>query len=296
MSFCSKCGKEMPDEAIFCPNCGFEKPGSQTESTKKEQVFVGKIKKCPNCGEQLSSDAVVCPACGFELGVDQISPELKAFKDSVSKLEAHALTNEKVALLLKSNVVNFIVPHTKGDIRDMLLFTETKIKNSATDPEMFQIWLDKHKSLVDDATLFFSKDVAFIEAFQKRQTECEAIAEKRKKSDEKILKDRKKQKFSIEKSRAPMSRKKAFLICAIIFIILMLLAAISEEDSKKGKNHDYGSKVSKECDLIADNYDEKKLSPDPANSAKLSYHKNSIQISKGDALLQRASQKIPSNG
>ena len=45
---CSNCGKDIPAEAKFCPECG----------AKQEAKF------CSNCGQKLESNAKFCPNCG----------------------------------------------------------------------------------------------------------------------------------------------------------------------------------------------------------------------------------------
>jgi len=49
---CRKCGKSVPADAKFCPNCG----------AKIEESF-----KCPECGKDIPSDSKFCPNCGKKL-------------------------------------------------------------------------------------------------------------------------------------------------------------------------------------------------------------------------------------
>lgn len=51
---CPECGKEISDQATFCPNCG--------TPTKK-----GETKFCKYCGEQIDKECVVCPKCGKQI-------------------------------------------------------------------------------------------------------------------------------------------------------------------------------------------------------------------------------------
>lgn len=44
MKFCSKCGKEIMDEAVICPNCGCEVKNSTvstSQNTVDDQVSIG---------------------------------------------------------------------------------------------------------------------------------------------------------------------------------------------------------------------------------------------------------------
>jgi len=44
MPFCSKCGKEVPADASFCPSCGH----NLKQATAAKPVIC--IKECPRCG------------------------------------------------------------------------------------------------------------------------------------------------------------------------------------------------------------------------------------------------------
>ena len=58
--FCSKCGKVIPDNSQFCPNCG-----QQQDRTKF----------CMHCGEKIDVDCVVCPKCGKQVAeIKQSAP------------------------------------------------------------------------------------------------------------------------------------------------------------------------------------------------------------------------------
>lgn len=49
---CIYCGAEIPDNAIFCPNCGGN---------------LSNVKHCPKCGEAVCDDERFCHNCGAEL-------------------------------------------------------------------------------------------------------------------------------------------------------------------------------------------------------------------------------------
>ena len=52
MSFCSKFGKQLAEDAKFCSECG-AKVVENNNSTQRKVVYEGEIHKCPNCGEVL---------------------------------------------------------------------------------------------------------------------------------------------------------------------------------------------------------------------------------------------------
>jgi len=106
MVFCLKCGKELPEDACFCPSCGvrtqkgveagvsvpveelrvaFAKIGQEMEKafrtaakeieaafkTVREDVRESKVRAtvvCSECGQKNSGDASYCFNCGKRLG------------------------------------------------------------------------------------------------------------------------------------------------------------------------------------------------------------------------------------
>jgi len=97
MVFCSGCGKELPEGAFFCPNCGvrtgfsvkagvggpwdevseaFERMGERLEKAFErvgreiERAFEGvgeELVVCPGCGEKNVAGAKFCYRCGRKL-------------------------------------------------------------------------------------------------------------------------------------------------------------------------------------------------------------------------------------
>lgn len=63
MKFCTHCGKELLDEAVFCPGCGCEAPIKQVVVTQQNTTK----KFCSSCGAEVLPQAVVCPKCGCPL-------------------------------------------------------------------------------------------------------------------------------------------------------------------------------------------------------------------------------------
>ena len=69
MKFCTHCGKELLDEAIFCPGCGCEAPKHQTV----QAVQTGTKKFCSYCGAEVLPQAVVCPKCGCPINKQEVT-------------------------------------------------------------------------------------------------------------------------------------------------------------------------------------------------------------------------------
>lgn len=64
MKYCEQCGKQMKDNAKFCPICGAP---VETEEAPESKV-------CPKCGEMLENQAEFCTACGTGFAVPPQSP------------------------------------------------------------------------------------------------------------------------------------------------------------------------------------------------------------------------------
>ena len=60
-TFCTNCGRELPDHAVFCPSCG----------TKME------VPCCPACGKEIELDSMFCIHCGQKLVNDQTEEALE---------------------------------------------------------------------------------------------------------------------------------------------------------------------------------------------------------------------------
>lgn len=61
--YCNECGKEIDDNAAFCPECGAKVVNVPqiSESEKKEE------RVCADCGAQIPDDALFCPECGRKI-------------------------------------------------------------------------------------------------------------------------------------------------------------------------------------------------------------------------------------
>jgi uncharacterized membrane protein YhaH (DUF805 family)/predicted RNA-binding Zn-ribbon protein involved in translation (DUF1610 family) len=69
--YCSRCGKEIPDDSVFCPECG-----SQLISTAfpPEMGKKGGMVFCRGCGKEIHETAFTCPHCGAPQSNPQAIP------------------------------------------------------------------------------------------------------------------------------------------------------------------------------------------------------------------------------
>ncbi len=81
--YCIKCGSQIPDDAVFCPKCGFKQDQSNTspnQSTAQKKTDAKIIAssdvvelKCPGCGApikpQIGEMIITCEYCGASISL-----------------------------------------------------------------------------------------------------------------------------------------------------------------------------------------------------------------------------------
>lgn len=63
--YCQNCGKEMPDDSRFCPECGTGQGMGPVETIPVTETAAqsGAEKRCHNCGAEMPADSRFCPEC-----------------------------------------------------------------------------------------------------------------------------------------------------------------------------------------------------------------------------------------
>ena len=162
MKYCMNCGKQLPDDAKFCVDCGTP---TEAPTSKKQVEQAGTVYKCPNCGEVLESMTAVCPACGYEVRNVKAS---NASKDFSEKLSALTSNNQKISL-----IQSFPIPNTKEDVYDFLILTAgnlngltqgVSIRTMDAAKEQMDIaaaWYGKLHQCYQKASLLFKDDTEF---------------------------------------------------------------------------------------------------------------------------------------
>lgn len=77
---CFYCGKEIDDDAHFCPLCGHD---------------LSQLIKCPNCGSLLERDSKFCVHCGSPVGVSEKKAPAEIVMDDDSIQNANSLVEDK---------------------------------------------------------------------------------------------------------------------------------------------------------------------------------------------------------
>ena len=171
MSFCSKCGKQLAEDAKFCSECG-AKVSENNNSTQRKVVYEGEIHKCPNCGEVLESFVAKCPTCGYELRGKKASNSVKEF---AIKLSATETDSAKVVL-----IKNFPIPNTKEDIFEFMIlaasnFEEYYSKSEDRQKEVSMAWISKIEQGYQKAKILFGDDQDFLQIKKIYDQTCKKI-------------------------------------------------------------------------------------------------------------------------
>lgn len=79
MKKCVNCGKEVPNDSVFCPFCG-------SKEIKNENI-------CPKCKKAVPIDSMFCPFCGEKITIEEktdpvfIKNETPIVKEQIYKVE-----------------------------------------------------------------------------------------------------------------------------------------------------------------------------------------------------------------
>lgn len=183
MAFCMNCGKELPDGAKFCLECGTKLGDINAEQTpKRETTYEGTIYKCPNCGDILDAYESVCETCGYERRGTKANNSAQKLADKLQEIEEHRPVEKRVSAYrqaLNSNIIsntdqqkidlikNFPIPNTREDLYEFMVLASANIDMSIYSFSMNSIpiakkaisdaWQAKFEQAYKKAQLSFGK-------------------------------------------------------------------------------------------------------------------------------------------
>ena len=147
MEYCTKCGRQLEPDAMFCANCGEKRTAVVYVPEQRKTVYDGEIHKCPNCGEILNSFVLNCTACGYELRGVKSSNAVSELSINLQRIES--LRNERNSTAIrrgffakgsddideqKINLIrNFTIPNTKEDILEFAVLAAANIDKTSYD-------------------------------------------------------------------------------------------------------------------------------------------------------------------
>lgn len=188
MAYCRNCGSELVENAKFCQKCGCATGNGNTDYSKRQQEFAGKIYKCPNCGEVLKAFEINCPACGHELRGTKASSAVKEFALKLEAIESRreyekprglfavaeaqqriSKTDAQKISLIKS----FSVPNSKEDMLEFMILATSSMNMrtydsantniSKSEKEINAAWFSKVQQVYEKAKRSCSADSTFTE-------------------------------------------------------------------------------------------------------------------------------------
>ena len=164
-----------------------------TEKKQKKSTGNGRIsetqgtlrKNCPSCGQSIESFQTRCPSCGHELNPTEVSKHYKEFVDKLDRIAntGKKITHEKlpgkdgdsdyqwnvVDNLQRQWILNHVLPTTKEDLLELLIFVAGKVKpspQSLYEETWNRIWKSKSKQIYAKARLCLKTDPAVIKSIE----------------------------------------------------------------------------------------------------------------------------------
>jgi hypothetical protein len=222
MAFCVKCGAQLADGAKFCVSCGEAVGGGQPQAARSATEKAGTVNKCLNCGAEIASFQTRCPHCGQEFKNARVSKAIQEFSGKISELDEqiartatrHTSSEGETASPLKplrmfflpgipdlspaekqkkSTIENFIVPNTREDIIEFILFSaskvESEISNSGKSLDKtgianmwIKVWANKCEQVYTKAGVALAGDqqtLSVVDGIRRKSQQLVAAAKRR---------------------------------------------------------------------------------------------------------------------
>lgn len=238
MKFCTKCGKQLSDDAKFCDTCGAPVSGTQTpppipgtnenvaDDTKRKEVFVGVKRKCPVCGVEVPAFALTCPG-GHELSGISVSKTSKDFQEGLIKYEG----KEE-----RDFVASFPIPNEREALGNFMLMVASILKQdmqNGADQMRVSSFLSKFDEIKSKVYMMLKADDPLVgetkkwdSALNELYENYKKIIEERARLNERKVKEQRKFKYT-----HPVLHKflRIFTISAVSFFGFILVIIASEE-------------------------------------------------------------------
>lgn len=244
MKFCTKCGKQLNDDAKFCDTCGAPVSGTQTpppipgtnenvgDDTKRKEVFVGVKRKCPVCGVEVPAFALTCPQ-GHELSGISVSKTSKDFQEGLIKYEG----KEE-----RDFVASFPIPNEKEELGNFMLMVASILKQdmqNGADQMRVSSFLSKFDEIKSKVYMMLKlkKDDPIFEETKKWEASINELYDNYKKIiEERAILNKKKQKEQERKNRKWERKRNSFwynaseetkigiIAFCVAFLLILLMA------------------------------------------------------------------------
>lgn len=177
MKYCSKCGKQLTDEDIFCSGCGNKtEENKNVFSENKREKFLKATRKCPACGEILKLYDVRCPSCNSELSGIKHNVHFEDLIHQIDNLESEKKSKKKKDIELINNQIyncieNYQVSNNKEELFEFILFAREKMNNNVWSESeeldehysnLRDVWKNKYKNLYQKAVFLYENDPEFL--------------------------------------------------------------------------------------------------------------------------------------
>ena len=228
MAFCRECGKQLQDNAKFCPDCGTPvNPVAESSGDVRREIYDGEVHKCPHCGESLNAFEIECPSCHRQIRGSKGSSAIKELSERLV-----AATSDKQRIII---IKNFPIPNTKEDIFEFMMLASSNFDSSyyaahLHEEDMSDAWLIKVEQCYQKAKLMFGNDPDFA----KIESEYLKIKQDCAEQESKVRYERKAQETAQQREESSNAFKKSkFKIVLIIFaIISAVFIAVAFNDGK----------------------------------------------------------------
>ena len=97
---CSRCGKEIPNDSVFCPECGAEQTTEEKTEENEKKI------RCPKCGSEIPEDSVFCPECGNSVRENVLQKKIhpqKIIQQAVEQVST--ISKKKVELKKRDKII-----------------------------------------------------------------------------------------------------------------------------------------------------------------------------------------------